>query len=97
MIKKIYNRISNTTISVKRHIAKTISYRIISTGVGFIVLYGSTGNIKVGAAFSAFEIAVKPFIYFLHERGWYKYIKFGVKNKIVKEEIKTETSLTETE
>ena len=25
------------------------------------------------------ELVLKPLIYFLHERFWYKYIKFGLK------------------
>jgi uncharacterized membrane protein len=69
----------------KRHIAKTISYRIISTGVGFTILWVASGSIKVGAAFSVAELVYKPIQYYIHERVWYKYIKFGLKeskNKI---------------
>ena len=63
----------------ERHIAKTISYRIISSAIGFIIMWIITGSIKVGAFFSVGELIIKPFIYYLHERIWYKYIKFGVK------------------
>jgi uncharacterized membrane protein len=68
-------------IKAKRHLAKTISYRIISTSTGFLFIYTTTGNLKIGAAFSLFELLYKPIIYFLHERGWYKYIKYGVENE----------------
>jgi uncharacterized membrane protein len=64
---------------VKRHIAKTISYRILSTTVGFLIMWGISGSIKIGAAFGAAELLLKPFIYFLHERFWYKWIKYGLK------------------
>jgi uncharacterized membrane protein len=64
---------------VKRHIAKTISYRILSTTVGFLIMWGISGSIKIGAAFGAAELLLKPFIYFIHERFWYKWIKFGLK------------------
>jgi uncharacterized membrane protein len=64
----------------KRHIAKTISYRIISTGVGFVIVWSVSGSLKFGTAFSAVELILKPIIYYLHERGWYKYIKFGLKD-----------------
>ena len=67
-----------TKILINRHIVKTISYRIISSTIGFLILWGTTGNIKIGASFSLAELLFKPFIYFLHERGWYKYIKYGV-------------------
>jgi uncharacterized membrane protein len=64
----------------RRHIAKTISYRIISTGIGFIILYLASGSVKVGAAFSIAELLYKPIQYYIHERVWYKYIKFGLKD-----------------
>jgi uncharacterized membrane protein len=66
-------------IDAKRHIFKTISYRIISTGTGFFFLYITTGSIKVGAAFSIIELVYKPIQYYIHERIWYKFIKFGLK------------------
>lgn len=62
---------------VKRHIAKTISYRLVSSGLGFIVVYIATGSIELGAGLSAFELICKPALYFFHERFWYKYVKYG--------------------
>jgi uncharacterized membrane protein len=64
---------------VKRHIAKTISYRIISTLIGFLLMWWMSGSIKIGAAFGAGELLIKPFLYFLHERVWYKWSKYGLK------------------
>ena len=66
----------------KRHIAKTISYRIISTLVGFLLMWLISGSIKVGAAFGVAELIYKPIQYYIHERVWYKWIKYGLKNKI---------------
>ena len=63
----------------KRHIAKTISYRIISTLVGFLLMWLISGSIKVGAAFGVAELVYKPIQYYIHERIWYKWIKFGLK------------------
>jgi uncharacterized membrane protein len=65
-------------VSYKRHIAKTISYRIISTLIGFITIWLITGSIKIGTAFSLIELVWKPIQYYLHERIWYKYIKYGI-------------------
>ncbi len=65
---------------IKRHIAKTISYRILSTTIGFITMWWVSGSIKVGAAFGVAELLFKPFLYFVHERLWYKLIKYGLKN-----------------
>jgi uncharacterized membrane protein len=39
-------------VEKKRHIAKTISYRLLSSGIGFIMMYFATGSITYGAAFS---------------------------------------------
>jgi len=63
----------------KRHIAKTISYRVISTLIGFAIMYYVTDSIKIGATFSIAELVYKPIQYYIHERVWYKWIKFGLK------------------
>ena len=68
-------------VEKRRHVAKTISYRVISTLIGFIVMWVVSGSIKIGAAFGIAELIYKPIQYYLHERIWYKYIKFGLKNK----------------
>jgi uncharacterized membrane protein len=66
-------------VSPKRHLAKTISYRIISTLIGFLIMWLFTGNVKIGAAFGIAELIYKPIQYYIHERVWYKWIKFGLK------------------
>ena len=63
----------------KRHIAKTISYRILSTLIGFLLMWLISGSIKVGAAFGGAELIYKPIQYYIHERVWYKWIKYGLK------------------
>ena len=67
-------------VSYKRHLLKTVSYRIISTSIGFITMWFVTGSVKVGAAFGVAELVWKPIQYYIHERFWHKYIKYGVKN-----------------
>ena len=64
----------------KRHIAKTVSYRVLSTGIGFAIMWAVSGSIKVGAAFGVAELVYKPIQYYIHERIWYKWIKFGLKS-----------------
>lgn len=63
----------------KRHIVKTISYRLISTLIGFLLMWLMSGSIKVGAAFGIAELVYKPIQYYIHERIWYKWIKYGLK------------------
>lgn len=66
------------TVSPKRHLVKTITYRILSTGIGFVTMWLVTDSIKIGAAFSIIELVWKPIQYYIHERIWYRYIKYGV-------------------
>jgi len=66
-------------VEKKRHIAKTISYRIVSTLIGFVIMWFVSGSVKVGAAFGIAELIYKPIQYYIHERVWYRYIKFGLK------------------
>jgi uncharacterized membrane protein len=68
-------------VSKKRHVAKTISYRIISTAIGFGVVWSFSGSLKVGTAFGIAELVYKPMQYYFHERVWYKWIKYGLTNK----------------
>ena len=65
-------------VSPKRHLAKTISYRVVSTGIGFLFMWWATGSIKIGAAFGIAELVYKPIQYYLHERFWYKFMKYGL-------------------
>ena len=64
-------------ISPKRHLLKTVSYRVVSSIIGFLVLWLFFG-ITVGGSFSLFELFCKPLLYYIHERIWYRHIKFGV-------------------
>jgi len=66
-------------VTKKRHVAKTISYRVVSTLIGFVIMWLISGSVKVGAAFGIAELVYKPIQYYIHERIWYRYIKFGLK------------------
>lgn len=65
-------------VTKKRHIAKTISYRLLSTLIGFIIMWLVSGSVKIGAAFSIAELIYKPIQYYLHERIWYRWITYGL-------------------
>lgn len=66
---------------VKRHIAKSISYRFIGTITTIILTVTAGLPLKWAGMVGLGELVLKPIIYFLHERVWYKFIKFGLKNK----------------
>ena len=64
-------------ISPERDILKTISYRIVSSVIGFFILWIFFG-ITVGVSFSLFELFCKPLLYYIHELIWHRHIKLGV-------------------
>jgi len=66
-------------VSYKRHILKTISWRIIGTLDTILLSWIITGSFKVGLAIGGVEVVTKMVLYFLHERAWYKFSKYGVK------------------
>jgi uncharacterized membrane protein len=61
--------------SILRHFLKTVSYRIVGTLTTFIIVFVLTGDINVSSALGVSEIVLKPIVYFIHERIWFKYIK----------------------
>ena len=65
-------------VHVKRHIAKAISYRFIGSLQTVLIGYSLTGSIYISSVAGVVELVVKPIIYFIHERVWYKFIKFGL-------------------
>lgn len=66
-------------VSYKRHIAKTISWRIIGTIDTMLLSWFVTGSWKMGVAIGGIEVITKMILYFLHERAWYRFSKFGLK------------------
>jgi uncharacterized membrane protein len=62
-------------LDVKRHILKTISYRIIGTLTTVIVSYSLGASIEVSSLLGLGELILKPIFYFLHERIWFRYIR----------------------
>lgn len=67
-----------TKVSFKRHIAKTITWRVVGTIDTMILGWLVSGDPMVGVTIGSFEVVTKMVLYFIHERLWYK-IGFGVK------------------
>ena len=68
-------------VSYKRHIAKTISWRIIGTLDTMFISWFITGSWEWGLAIGGIEVFTKMFLYFLHERVWYNFSKFGISDR----------------
>ena len=67
-------------VSYKRHMAKTVSWRVIGTLDTVILSFLITGSWETGMTIGAIEIITKMLLYFIHERAWYKLSRFGLKN-----------------
>ena len=67
-------------IEKKRHLAKTLSWRVVATSDTFFVAWLVTGKIDWAAGIASIEVLTKTFLYYWHERFWYKHISYGVKN-----------------
>lgn len=67
------------SVGIKRHIFKTITWRIIATGTTILLAWLFTKDVSVALTFGAVEVVIKMLLYFFHERAWYKYSKFGIK------------------
>lgn len=63
-----------------RHILKTISYRILGTLTTVTIAFSLGASVELSSIIGVGELLLKPIIYFLHERIWFKFIRIG-KNK----------------
>ena len=68
-----------TDISQSRHIAKTLTWRVLATTDTFLIAWFITGETTWAAGIASVEVLTKMFLYYAHERVWYKYIKLGIK------------------
>lgn len=55
----------------KRHIAKTISWRLIGTLDTMFLSWFISGDLTIGLKIGAFELITKMLLYYFHERLWF--------------------------
>ena len=66
--------------SKKRHLAKTITWRITATLTTMIIAWIVSGDPMTGLTVGGIEFFVKMPVYYLHERVWYK-SNFGINGR----------------
>jgi len=59
-------------VSYKRHIAKTITWRVVGTIDTVILSWVISGDPFVGLKIGFAEVITKMSLYYLHERVWFK-------------------------
>lgn len=57
----------------KRHLAKTISWRLVGTTETILISWIITGNPLSGLKIGLLEVITKMGLYYLHERVWFKF------------------------
>lgn len=67
-------------IDRKRHILKTITWRIIGTLDTMLLGWFISGDPMIGVKVGSFELVTKMVLYYFHERAWYK-SGLGIKHK----------------
>lgn len=69
-----------TQVSHKRHLVKTITWRLIGTLDTICLAWLISGDPFLGLSVGGAEMFTKMFLYYLHERVWYL-SDFGIKRK----------------
>lgn len=54
------------------HLYKSISYRILSVIITFVISLALTGNMSIAGSIAGIDAVIKFVVYFLHERAWGK-------------------------
>jgi len=76
------------TSSYKRHLAKTITWRVVGTVDTVVLSWIITGNPLTGLKIGAFEVITKMILYYIHERVWFN---IGIKESKKRHLLKTIT------
>ena len=61
-----------------RHLLKTLTWRIVGTADTMIIAWVVSGDPLLGLSIGSVEVFSKMLLYYVHERVWYKFSKFGV-------------------
>lgn len=77
------------SVSRKRSLLKSITWRVIASLDTFIIAWFITGKLSWAGSIASLEILTKTFLYYFHERGWNyifwgKYFNKNKKYKIMK-------------
>ena len=60
-----------------RHIAKTVTWRIVGTIDTIVLGWLISGDAKIGMTIGGFEVVTKMILYYFHERAWFRFGKLG--------------------
>ena len=90
----IIDRFIKPDASLKRHVAKTVTWRIVGTLDTMVLGWLITGDPLTGVKIGGVEVMTKMVLYFVHERVWYK-INFGLPQRKKHPDEEPETTVQE--
>ncbi|MBB6681565.1 DUF2061 domain-containing protein [Aequorivita sp. 609] len=64
-----------------RHLAKTITWRMVGTADTMVLAWLLTGNPLTGVKIGLAELLTKMILYYIHERIWYR-IDYGLIDRV---------------
>ena len=70
-------RVVDAKQSRVRHLAKTITWRVVGTVDTILVGWLVSGDATMGLTIGGFEMASKTLLYYFHERAWFRYGRLG--------------------
>ena len=70
----------DTQSSRKRHIAKTLAWRLTTTLTAVLIAWAISGDSNTGLVIGSIDFFAKMPTYYFHERVWYK-SNFGLINR----------------
>ena len=65
----------------RRHFAKAVSWRVIGSLDSLVIAWVVTGSFEIGAILGGAKLITATVLYYIHERIWYKHIKFGIREE----------------
>jgi uncharacterized membrane protein len=71
----------NNIMSIKRHLAKTVTWRMVGTLDTILLAWIISGDPMTGLKVGGIEVVTKMVLYYMHERVWHKY-KFGIEKTL---------------
>lgn len=70
----------NGNTSKKRHLIKTITWRLVGTLDTMVLAWLISGDAMVGLQIGLLEVISKMVLYYFHERAWYR-VDYGIENR----------------
>lgn len=77
---KILNLLdSSGSVSRKRHLFKTFTWRALGTIDTILLSWFISGDPTIGLSIGGAELVTKMILYYFHERAWFRFSKYGIK------------------